>query len=184
VSDAPDQKAKVDSVVAFELTTDAAQGAELWLEPQGMNYRIAPGQRAQVRIVPPQPPPVVNVNDDGTLTVWCEGWASVFIDGVETVNYLPTNEEVAYFNSEDYQEQMQQREARYREGVEMMERYGAEHPDEYRAAMDEMVARFRVSGMRSDEDKAWLVSLDPALRAALKAAGALPFLDLDGDAGP
>jgi hypothetical protein len=147
----PDPKAKVDSVVAFELTTDANRRLEFWLEPQGMNYSIVPGQRAQVRVVPPQTPPTVNIGDDGVVSIWCEGWASIFIDGVETVDYLPTNEDIAYFASDEYKERMQRVQDSRRHGREMMEQYGAEHPTEYREAMDEIVSRFRMSGSMRTE---------------------------------
>jgi hypothetical protein len=183
MADALDPKAKVTSVVAFQLINHASRRFTFHLEPEGMNYSIVPGQTAELRIVPPQDPPQVCLNDDGSVSVYHEGWASIFIDGVETVDYLPTNEAVAYFESEEHKERIRRLQGRDRHGRDVKERFYAEQPEEYRAAMDEIVRRFRVTGLSTPEDKRWLRGLDPKLREALKASGALPFIELD-DSGP
>lgn len=88
----PEEKAP--SVAALVLHNYGKATVKFFLEPEGMHYFLEPGEQCELRVVPPQPPPTLTFDDDGTVSVWHESWASIFRDGNEVEDRLPTPAEL------------------------------------------------------------------------------------------
>ena len=173
MSDKLDDATPADSVVAFRLTTD--RRLRLQLEPRGMVYEIAPRNTVEIRVVPPQDPPEVVVKGDDLISVWCQGFAAVFIDGVDVDKRLPTKAEVVYFASDEYRDRWRRRE----DAFQFIESLRRDTPLEWDRIGGKVKERVQAGDMFGEAAKEAFACESRDLRIALRDAGILPSLEVD-----
>ena len=62
----------------------------LVLEPYPIEYEQPPGTTYHLVVIEPLgEPPTVEVKEDGSVVIWCHGFASLFYEGNELVANLP-----------------------------------------------------------------------------------------------
>jgi hypothetical protein len=166
-----------DSIVAF--TLEVARTTTLSLEPEGMSYEVRPSQPIELRIVLPQDPPHIEQLGDGGIVIYHDGFAAVFIDGVDVDSRLPTKREIAWFASDEYKEQERKRSERAARVEEVRQRYMEENPEEFRRVMMKLIETASRGSVTPEQWKDALDGADPELVNALLDSGVVPVVRED-----